>query len=273
MAAAALVAGVGSSVAAAAIIAAGVRAFGLADGDNVAKLANLRHPLQVRLLQEAPGTYHHSQMVSALAERAAARIGADALLARVGAMYHDIGKLSQPGFFVENFGPGQVSAHDALDPAVSAAIIRDHVVNGLRIAAEYNLPTVVRDFIPQHHGTRLVTYFYRRAGGAGRAVNRDQFRYAGPRPQSREAALVMLADSCEAVVRADVGHSQDRIEELVDRVFAERCAEGELDECDLTMRELRVASRAFREMLQAVYHQRIPYPEPLPDEVAGLARG
>ncbi|MFN0146455.1 MAG: HD family phosphohydrolase [Dehalococcoidia bacterium] len=239
----------------------------------LAELSQPGHPLQARLRDEAPGTYHHSQMVASLAERAASRIGADAALARVGAMYHDIGKLGQPAFYVENFAEEQVSPHDGLPHGQSAAIIREHVSRGVELARHYGLPGAVADFIPQHHGTRLVTYFYRQATETGGPVDASDFRYAGPRPQSREAAIVMLADSCEAIVRADPDRQGRRIDQLVDTVLGERVSEGELDECDLTMRDLRAVGDAFKETLRAVYHPRIAYPMPSAEELAGLARG
>ncbi|MBI5946766.1 MAG: HDIG domain-containing protein [Chloroflexi bacterium] len=236
------------------------------------ELAHGGHPLLRRLQEEAPGTYHHSMMVGALAERAANRIGADALAARVGAYYHDIGKLSQPGFYIENMLEGAPSPHDALAPAASAATIREHVTAGVELARKHRLPLLVRDFIPEHHGTRLVTFFYRRAVQAGGDVDPALFRYAGPRPQTKEAAIVMLGDSCEAVVRASGEPGRSRIDETVDGVFAERLAEGQLDECDITMRELQEVAASFKATLKAVYHPRIPYPDPVPAELAEIGQ-
>ncbi len=230
------------------------------------------HPLLRRLQEEAPGTYHHSMMVGALAERAANRIGADALAARVGAYYHDIGKLSQPGFYIENMLEGAPSPHDSLTPVASAATIREHVAAGVALARKHRLPLLVRDFIPEHHGTRLVTYFYRRAVQAGGNVDPAPFRYAGPRPQTKEAAIVMLGDSCEAVVRAGGERGRSRIDETIDGVFAERLAEGQLDECDITMRELQEVAASFKATLKAVYHPRIPYPDPVPAELAEIGQ-
>ena len=236
------------------------------------ELAQSDHPLLRRLQDEAPGTYHHSMLVGALAERAAASIGADALFVRVGAYYHDIGKLAQPAFYIENMLEGTASPHDAMEPTQSAAVIRDHVTNGLEIAKRYHLPPAVRDFIPQHHGTRLVTYFYRRASEGGAALDPLAFRYAGPRPQSKETAVVMLADSCEAIARARQESAHPTLEELIDSVIAERLAEGQLDECDITMRELQTIAASFKATLRAVYHPRVQYPDPTPEEIAGLAR-
>lgn len=238
------------------------------------EVASTTTPLMRRLQEEAPGTYHHSLMVAALAERAAERIGADALLARAGAYYHDVGKLAAPQFFVENMLDGQPSPHDELDPAESARIIRSHVTEGIALAKQYGLPAPVRAFIPEHHGTRMVTYFYRNAVRRGDQVDSAQFRYPGPKPQSRESAIVMLADSCEAVVRASAERDPERISELVDSVVAERLAEGQLDECDITMRELQIVAESFKQTLRAVYHRRIEYPEPVPEElVTAFAEG
>jgi putative nucleotidyltransferase with HDIG domain len=246
-------------------------AFGVTTRLQLMELAHSGHPLLRRLQDEAPGTYHHSQLVGALAERAADRIGADALVVRVGAYYHDIGKLAQPHSYIENMLDGEPNPHDGLPPTVSAAIIREHVLNGLDIARRHHLPAVIRDFIPQHHGTRLVSYFYRRAVQRGDSVDPAPFRYAGPRPQSKETAIVMLADSCEAVVRAREAGERPVIDELVDSIFAERLAEGQLDECDITMRELQEVATSFKATLRALYHPRIAYPEAGPEELARLA--
>jgi putative nucleotidyltransferase with HDIG domain len=212
-------------------------------------------------------------LVGALAERAATRIGADPLLVRVGAYYHDIGKLAMPGNYVENMLDGTPSPHDSMASVESARIIRAHVTNGLDIAKRYRLPAVVRDFIPQHHGTRLVTYFYRQAVENGEPVEPKEYQYEGPRPQTREAAIVMLADSSEAVARARQDEGGAGIDRMVDSVFAERLAEGQLDECDITLREIQAVAASFKATLRAVYHPRVQYPSPTPDEIATLARG
>jgi putative nucleotidyltransferase with HDIG domain len=273
MAVAAISAGVGSAVIGLAAFVLLSMALGVTTRLQLMELTQPEHPLMRRLQDEAPGTYHHSMMVGALAERGAARIGADALVARVGSYYHDIGKLARPSHYIENMLDGTPSPHDSLAPSESAAIIREHVTTGLEVARKYRLPALVRDFIPQHHGTRLVTYFYRRAAQAGEKPDPATFRYAGPRPQSKETAIVMLADSCEAVVRARQEAGNPSIDELVDGVFAERLAEGQLDECDITMRELQQVAASFKTTLRAVYHPRVAYPTPTPEELAGLARG
>ncbi|HWO93971.1 MAG TPA: HDIG domain-containing protein [Dehalococcoidia bacterium] len=223
------------------------------------ELAQLEQPLLRRLREEAPGTFHHSVIVSGLAERAAEAIGADALLVRVGCYYHDIGKTLQPRFYIENQG-GEGNPHDELDPEESARIIIQHVLGGEDLARRQGLPDAVRAFIREHHGRRLVTYFYHRAAERDPEAQEGAFRYPGPRPQSRETAIVMLADSTEAVVRSATDRSPERIDELVDSVIAERLTEGELDESDLTLRNLADIARAFKATLRGVYHPRIEYP-------------
>lgn len=265
--------GLASAVLAVGVFVVLALVFGVTTRVQLMELAQSEHPLLRRLQDEAPGTYHHSMLVGALAERAATQIGADALLVRVGAYYHDIGKLAMPGNYVENMLDGVASPHDSLASVESARIIRAHVTNGLDLARRYRLPAVVRDFIPQHHGTRLVTYFYRRAVQNGETVEAKDYRYDGPRPQSREAAIVMLADSSEAVARARQSEGAAGLDQMVDSVFAERLAEGQLDECDITLRELQMVAASFKATLRAVYHPRVQYPQPTQEEIATLARG
>lgn len=271
LSAAAAVNGLGSAVITVGVFVILSMVLGITTRLQLMELGQTDHPLLSRLQEEAPGTFHHSMMVATLAERAATRIGADALIARVGAYYHDIGKIAQPRWYVENMIDGQPSPHDSLDPRVSARRIMEHVTNGLDLARRYGLPPAIREFIPQHHGTRLVAFFYRRASAAGgQPPDPADFRYQGPRPQTKETAIVMLADSCEAVVRASSDRS--RLDDLVDGVFAERLAEGQLDECDITMRELQEVAASFRATLRAVYHPRIEYPAPSAEELAAIAR-
>lgn len=225
------------------------------------ELARPTHPLLRELLLKAPGTYHHSILVSNMAEEAAGRIGADAMLARVGAYYHDIGKTTRPYFFVDNQVEG-VNVHERLDSHTSAQIIISHVQDGLDLAKKYHLPHKVRDFIAQHHGTSLATYFYRQAlESEGNKVNEEDFRYPGPKPQTKEVAIVMLADSCEAAVRAERPDSLEGIEELVRKVIGSKVLDRQLDECDLTLRDLDEIRSAFVSILQGVFHPRIKYPE------------
>jgi len=225
------------------------------------ELARPTHPLLRQLLLKAPGTYRHSILVSNLAEEAAGRIGADALLARVGAYYHDIGKTVRPYFFVDNQVEG-VNVHERLDPRTSAQIIISHVQDGLDLAKKYRLPSKVRDFIAQHHGTSLATYFYRQAlESEGDEVNEEDFRYPGPKPQTKETAIVMLADSCEAAVRAEHPASLEEIEELIRKIVRSKMLDRQLDECDLTLHDLDEVRGAFVSILQGVFHPRVKYPE------------
>ena len=265
--------GVGAAVLSVGVFVVGAMAFGVTTRLQLMELSQAEHPLLRRLQEEAPGTYHHSMLVGALAERAATRVDADSLLVRVGAYYHDIGKLAMPAHYVENMLDGNPSPHDSLEPAQSAKVIRAHVANGLDLAKKYHLPGPVREFIPQHHGTRLVTYFYRQAVAAGEQVAAADYRYEGPRPQTRETAIVMLADSCEAVARSRQEEGAPNIDQVVDAVFAERLAEGQLDECDVTLKDLQLIAASFKATLRAVYHPRVRYPSPTPEEIATLARG
>lgn len=246
------------------------RPFGIITRVELMELVQLNHPLLRRLQDEAPGTFQHSMLVGSLADRAADRIGADSLLVRVGAYYHDIGKLHSPGFFVENFGDG-ANPHDNLDPLQSSRVIMRHVSAGVDLGRKHNLPEAVIAFIPQHHGNRLVAYFYREAAKVKPDVDPTLFQYAGPKPQSREAALVMLADSCEASVRAATDRSAERIRSVVEGIIAERVEEGQFDECDISLRDLRVVADSFVQALSAVYHPRVEYPQPTRRELE--ARG
>ena len=230
------------------------------------ELTSMNHPLLRRLQEEAPGTYHHSTIVASIAERAADQIGADSLMVRVGAYYHDVGKLTQPEYFIENNISRENSPHDELPAEESAAIIRGHVIGGIELARRYRLPDVIRDFIPQHHGTRLITYFYHKAAGEG-TLDQTPFRYPGPLPQLAEHAIVMLADSCEATVRANQPLSNEQIATVVEEIFTERISEGQLDECDLSMNQLRIVADSFKSTLQAVHHPRIEYPESRREEL------
>jgi len=254
-----------------AFIAAGVfvtlgSVFGITTRLQLLEMSQLSSPLLLRLQDEAPSTFQHSVIVANLAEKGAHIIGADALVARVGCYYHDIGKLLRPGFFIENQMGGD-NPHDALDPFDSARIISDHVRDGLALAKEYKVPDRIAAFIPEHHGTRTVTYFYRQAAKADPTISPDSFRYPGPKPQTRETAIAMLADSTEATVRSSPDKTPERIDEIVDRVFSERLGEGELDECDLTLKDLKALAASFKATLRAVYHPRVEYPAPTEAEL------
>ncbi len=236
------------------------RLFGVTTSLQLMELAHPTHPLFRRLLIEAPGTYHHSIVVSNMAERAAEAIGADALLARVGAYYHDIGKITRPYFFSENQDDGE-NPHDKLDPQTSSEIIVSHVTDGLELARRYKLPDRVARFISEHHGTMLVTYFYRRAQKLGGNPNRADFCYPGPKPQSRETAIVMLADSIEAWSRAKRPADQSELERMIRKIINDRLIDGQLDACDLTLKDLDLIRQAFSSVLKGIHHPRIQYPE------------
>ena len=250
--------------------------FGIVTVFQLLELANPSQPLLRRLLVETPGTYHHSLMVGNLAERAAEAIKADALLARVAAYYHDIGKLSNPAAFIENQAGGD-NIHDELDPETSAQLLKSHVSAGIDIAYKSGLPKALIAFIPQHHGTAVMSYFYARAreqaaepyGGldtaegrkAADAVDVRKFRHGGPKPQSREAAIIMLADSVEASVRSLSSRDEAAIRAMVARIIEERIGDDQFDECDLTLRDIEHIREAFVEQLLGMYHQRVAYPQ------------
>lgn len=255
--------GISASLAIIGFLIAG-SAFGVTTSLQLMELSRPTHPLLRQLLLAAPGTYHHTLLVSNLAERAAEAIGADAYLARVGAYYHDIGKIGQPYFFSENQIDGE-NPHEGLAPQTSARIIIDHVKHGLVLARKYRLPPRIQDFIIEHQGNTLVSYFYRKAcDTTADPVDDKEFRYPGPRPSSKETAIVMLADSCEAMVRSCRPSSAEEIDHLVSKMIAERLSQGELDDSDLTLRDLDRIRRAFVTVLQGVHHPRIQYPEPVP---------
>lgn len=227
------------------------------------ELADFHHPLLQRLILEAPGTFHHSLIVGNLSESACGAVGANALLARIGAYYHDIGKLDKTEYFSENQELKE-SKHDALSPGMSKIIIMNHVKEGVELAKKYNLSPPLVDFILQHHGTSLVYYFYRRALETieeDQSVKEEGFRYPGPRPDTKETAIVLLADSVEAATRALKNPSPSKIEELVHKVINNKFIDGQLDECDLTLKDIERISAVFIRILSGIYRSRISYPE------------
>jgi putative nucleotidyltransferase with HDIG domain len=234
--------------------------FGLVTPIKLLELASPAHPLLRRLQLEAPGTYHHSIMVGNLAEAAAEAIGADALLVRVGCYYHDIGKLRRPAFFVENQA-GIENPHERMTPSLSALTVSAHVRDGIELAREYNLPPAVVDFIPQHHGTARLTFFYHQALERGEPFDEAAFRYDGPKPQTRETAIVMLADAVEAAVRTLNRPTPDRLEDLIRRLIREKLDDGQFDECGLTFRDLDRIAQAFVRIASGVLHPRLEYPD------------
>ena len=234
--------------------------FGILTVFQMLELANPSNRLLRRVLLETPGTYHHSVMVGNLAERAAETIGADPLLARVAAYYHDIGKMKNPLAFIENQAGGP-NLHDDLNPETSARIIAAHVRDGVELAQEYRLPPQIAAFIPQHHGTSVMGYFHGKALEASEEADADRYRYPGPKPQSREAAIVMLSDGVEASVRSLPQKEDAEIREMVDRIVDGRLADGQLDDSNLTLRDVERIRGSFVEQLLGMYHQRISYPE------------
>jgi hypothetical protein len=239
--------------------------LGLSTALHLIDISRPDHPLMRMLLTNAPGTYQHSLQVANLAEQAAERINADVLLVRVGAIYHDIGKALNPAFYIENQVAGAVNPHDQLDPTVSAKIIISHVTDGLNLARRYRLPRRIQDFIIEHHGTMIARYQYARAvqlaGGDESKVDIEQFRYPGPKPRSRETAILMLADGCEARVRAEMPKDEQTLRQVIKSVFDNRIAMGQLDETPLTLRDLSELMDAFTTILRNVYHPRLIYPQ------------
>ncbi len=222
------------------------------------------HPLLQIILRQAPGTYQHSLQVANLAEQAAEAINADGLLVRVGAIYHDCGKTQNPQFFIENQVQDQINSHDDIDPVTSAQTIISHVTDGVELAKKHRLPERIIDFIREHHGTLYTRYQYTQAVkrlGDSTKVDKSLFTYPGPRPQSRETALLMLADGTEARARAEVPKDEESLRNLIDEVFAFYEKEKQLDDTNLTLKDLQDAKESFFRTLKGTYHPRIKYPE------------
>jgi hypothetical protein len=230
------------------------------------ELANLNSPLLRDLMIKAPGTYHHSVVVGNLVEAAAEAIGANPLLARVAAYYHDIGKAAKPLYFIENMHGGE-NRHDKLSPHMSALILISHLKEGEALAKEKHLGQPIIDVIRQHHGTALIKFFYEKAKqqaeATGQQVDPQEFRYPGPKPQTREAGLVMLADAVEAASRTLVNPTPDRIQGMVQKLINRIFSDGQLDECELTLKNLHEIAKSFNRILGAIFHHRIEYPEPV----------
>ncbi len=247
------------------------RLFGITTHLGLLELSDPNRPLLKRFCELAPGTYTHSILVGNLAVAAAEAIGADALLCRVGALYHDLGKMQRAQFFIENQAGGD-NAHERLNPSLSALVVTAHVKDGLEIAEREKLPPVIKAFITEHHGTSLIKYFYHQqcAGDDSEAAPglEHQFRYGGPKPQSRETAILMLADGVEAASRTLQKPTLGRIEDLVTKIIQTQLADGQLDECDLTQRDLRGIQSAFTRLLSGMLHGRIVYPEMLKEGAA-----
>lgn len=233
--------------------------FGYATTLSLLELSSMEHPLLKKLAMLAPGTYSHSLTMSVLADRAAKQIGANALLVRVGAYFHDIGKMRRPQYYVENLRPGEPNCHDGLSPALSALIIKAHVKEGIELARAHKLPEAVTRMIPEHHGTTLIKYFFDKAVLLDPNVQEPDFRYPGPKPRSKEAGVLMLADSLEASARTLPEFSVARIQGLVQRTIRTKFLDGQLDDCDMTLKDLHAIARSLIETLISIYHGRVRY--------------
>lgn len=225
------------------------------------ELSNPNHPLLKQLLEEAPGTYHHSMMVANLSANAVAEIGGESLLTRVACYYHDIGKLKHANFFVENLPAGAENPHNFLLPEDSKQIIFGHVIDGAKILEEKNMPQMVIDICRQHHGTTLMKFFYVKAKERNSETTEEEFRYPGPIPQTKEAAVVSIADSCEAAVRAMDNPTNEKIREFVSNLITGRILDGQLDDSGLTLKEIRIIEKSLINGLCSTFHSRIKYPK------------
>jgi len=237
--------------------------FGTITNISLLEMADFNNPLLNRLMLEAPGTYHHSLIVGNLSEAACKAVGANALLARIGAYYHDIGKLQKSEYFTENQSMQQ-NVHETLAPNMSKLVIMNHIKEGMDLAKKYRLNRRITDFIQQHHGTSLVYFFYRRALESSQMheeVTEEGFRYPGPRPKTKEIAVVLLADSVEAATRALKEPTPPQIEETVHKIINNKFIDGQLDECDLTLKDLEIIAGVFSHILSGMYHSRVNYPE------------
>jgi cyclic-di-AMP phosphodiesterase PgpH len=238
-------------------------AFGLLTPIRLLELSNPSNPLLKKLLMEAPGTYHHSLIVGNLAEAAAEIVGADPLICRVGAYYHDVGKMRRPMFFVENQMTKE-NPHDKIAPSLSHLIITSHVTDGLAMLEKAGLPKPIRDICATHHGTTILWYFYNKAREQDKngSVQVDDYRYPGPKPKTRENAILMVCDAVEAAVRAMQKPTPGRVEGVIRKIIRDRLQDGQLDECDLTLQDLDAMVGAFMKTLKGIYHSRIEYPDP-----------
>ncbi|MDX1683398.1 MAG: HDIG domain-containing protein, partial [Phycisphaeraceae bacterium] len=248
------------------------RVFNVSTAMTLKELNDASHPLLRQLAERAPGTYQHSLRIADMSEAAAEAIGCDGLLCRVGAMYHDIGKVNKPQYFVEN-QQGGPNRHKKLSPAMSHLIIIGHVKDGVEMAREYGLPPSIRQFIETHHGTTLVAYFYHAAKERSEEEDKPgpseyEFRYPGPKPQNRESAILMLCDAIEGAVRSIEEPTAARIEQMVRQISQNRLTDGQLDECPITLRDVHKIEQSLVKTLCAIYHSRIKYPGQDSDEDA-----
>ncbi len=258
-----LVGGIASGIVVSAVLPVVEAVFGYTTDIKLLELANLNHPGLRELIVRAPGSYHHSMMVGSLCEAAAEAVGGNPLLARVGSYYHDIGKAKNPHYFAENQKLG-MNPHDKLKPNMSALVIKAHVKDGLEMARQYRLPLVIQDFIAQHHGTSLIAYFYHKAKSLEdpeiQGVDEKDYRYPGPKPQSRETAICLLADGIEAASRAMPDPTPAKLKGLVQKMINKAFTDGQLDECELTLKDLNLIALAFNRILAGIYHHRPEYP-------------
>lgn len=237
--------------------------FDIVTNVKLLELSNPNNPLLKKLLMEAPGTYHHSVIVANLAEVATEAVGGNALLARIGAYYHDIGKTKKPYFFKEN-QLGKENPHDDITPELSKLLIISHVKDGLELAREYKLPKVIQDFIPTHHGKTLVKYFYLTAKNNAENpddINEEDYMYPGPKPKTKEQCILMLADSVEAAVRSINNPTKEKIENMVDNIVKDKLSSGQLDDSQLTISDVKKIKKCFLKTLNGIYHERIEYPK------------
>jgi cyclic-di-AMP phosphodiesterase PgpH len=256
----ALVSGISSSVLTIGLLPFFEASFGILSTMRLIELSNPNHPLLRKILTETPGTYHHSVMVANLADAACEAIGANGLLARVGCYYHDIGKTKRPQFFIEN-QMNIENPHDRLPPQTSANIIVAHATDGAEMLKKHRMPKEIIDIAEQHHGTTLLKFFYHKANSNGKEAKEEDYRYPGPRAQTKEAAIVGIADSVEAAVRSMSQPTAEQIESLIRNIISDRLQDGQLNECDLTLKELDIVAHSFIETLKGIFHSRIEYPK------------
>jgi cyclic-di-AMP phosphodiesterase PgpH len=256
----ALVSGISSSVLTIGLLPFFEASFGILSTMRLIELSNPNHPLLRKILTEAPGTYHHSVMVANLAEAACEAIGANGLLARVGCYYHDIGKTKRPQFFIEN-QMNIENPHDRLPPQTSVNIIIAHATDGAEMLKKHRMPKEIVDIAEQHHGTTLLKFFYHKANKNGLEVKEEDYRYPGPRAQTKESAIVGIADSVEAAVRSMSQPTAEQIESIIRNIISDRLQDGQLNECDLTLKELDTVAHSLCETLKGIFHSRIEYPE------------
>jgi cyclic-di-AMP phosphodiesterase PgpH len=256
----ALVSGIGSAILTIGFLPFFEAGFGILSAMRLVELSNPNHPLLKKLLTEAPGTYHHSVMVANLAEAACESIGANGLLARVGCYYHDVGKTKRPHFFIEN-QMNMENPHNHVSPETSKNIIISHATDGAEMLRKHKLPKEIVDIAEQHHGTTLLKFFYHKTLEQGNDVQEEAFRYPGPKPQSREAAVINIADSVEAAVRSMSSPTPEEIKKLVNNIINDRLQDGQFDECDLTLKQIQKVKHTLCETLNGIFHSRIEYPE------------